>query len=557
MKDHTRPFLAVVAVLALMSAGMVMIVPADDSSATIMTGTAGKNITWSFDSSSEVLTFSGTGEMYDYSNNPEENPFGDLQYPISTVIINSGITYIGENLLWFGGNSRSITSVSISNTVTEIGEGAFASCGLTSITIPSSVTHIRASAFADNPDLASITLSEGLKSIAGDAFYNTGITSVSIPASVTSISGSAFSKSQLSEVTVNGSSVSYCSVDNVLFSKDKTTLVMYPSKKTNTEYTVPTNTTTIGEGAFRYADNIQSINLPNTIERIEKSAFFSTKLATINIPSSVSYIGNSAFSSTKLATINIPSSVSYIGSYAFSSTDLTEISIGAAEVGPSAFIYCKSLESVTFNGVISIGNSAFKGCTSLAEITVPLADLNNEIFAECTNLTSVLFEDGVTKIPQGIFRNTSLTTVTIPLSVTTIQSYAFYGTNLETAYVPNTTHISTDSFPTTTNVIRYDPPVEITSTQDDVSIITGTNFSYNIATAPADATISVTGATWLNVSGHLIYGTVSESGEYTITVSAYKDGYDVGSQSFTVTVLSELVFISGPSAGYIVQAGGQ
>jgi hypothetical protein len=135
--------------------------------------------------------------------------------------------------------------------------------------------------------------------------------------------------------------------------------------------------------------------------------------------------------------------------------------------------------------------------------------------------------------------------------------YAFNNcSNLETAYVPRTTTI-TNSFPDDTTIVYYDPPVAITSDQDNVSIITGTNFSYNVVTNPADATISVSGASWLNVNGHLIYGTVSEPGEYTITVSAYRDGYGVGSQSFTVTVSSGLVFISGPSAGYIVQAGGQ
>ena len=474
MKDLSRPLLATLAVLALMTAGLAMVIPADDSSATIISGSAGQNVTWSFDSSNQTITFSGTGAMYDYYYGQEDHPLRDIGTSIRTVIINSGVTYIGSSIMNPGWGTMNVTSVTIPNTVTAIGESAFNSGKFTSITIPSSVESIGTSAFGQCYDLKTVNLSEGLIFIDSQAFQRTGITSISLPASLLAIQPSAFYESEIENISVSSSSVTYDSVDGVLFSKDHKTLVIYPAGRASIEYVVPANTEIIGDWAFNSSTQLQSIILPNTINQIGEYAFHKC---------------------SSLASINIPSSVSVIQKYTFAQTGFTSFSIP--------------------NNITSIGPSAFSNCSSLTSVTVP---------------------PSVTSLVKDTFR---------------------FCSNLETAYVPNTTTVASLAFPTTTNIIRYDPEVSITSNQSDVSILTGSNFSYNVITDPEDATISVSGASWLNVNGHLIYGTVSEPGEYTITVSAYKDGYGVGSQSFTVTVSSGLVFISGPSAGYIVQAGGQ
>ena len=81
----------------------------------------------------------------------------------------------------------------IPNSVTSIGYCAFYYCtGLTSVTIPEGVTSIGDSAF-DCAGLTSVTIPEGVTSIGYDAFYNCyGLTSVTIPSSVTSIGSWAF-----------------------------------------------------------------------------------------------------------------------------------------------------------------------------------------------------------------------------------------------------------------------------------------------------------------------------------------------------------------------------
>ncbi|EKT4535332.1 leucine-rich repeat domain-containing protein [Flavobacterium psychrophilum] len=78
--------------------------------------------------------------------------------------------------------------------VTAITRGAFMHCNnLTSVTIPNSVTTIGNYTFSDCPDLTSVTIPNSVTSIGDEAFFNcSGLTSVTIPNSVTKIQNDAF-----------------------------------------------------------------------------------------------------------------------------------------------------------------------------------------------------------------------------------------------------------------------------------------------------------------------------------------------------------------------------
>ena len=89
-----------------------------------------------------------------------------------------------------------LTYVNIPNTVTTIGNSAFAGCGrLTSISLPASLTEIGNQAFRGCTGLTSIDLSgcTSLTTINSGAFKKcTGLTSISLPASLTEIGNQAF-----------------------------------------------------------------------------------------------------------------------------------------------------------------------------------------------------------------------------------------------------------------------------------------------------------------------------------------------------------------------------
>ena len=110
---------------------------------------------------------------------------------ITSLTIPDSVTSIG-NCAFSG--CIGLTSITIPDSVTSIGVGAFEDCtGLTSIIIPNSVTSIGDHAFEGCLDLSSVTIGNSVTSIGGSAFrYCTGLTSITIPDSVTSSGGSAF-----------------------------------------------------------------------------------------------------------------------------------------------------------------------------------------------------------------------------------------------------------------------------------------------------------------------------------------------------------------------------
>ena len=107
---------------------------------------------------------------------------------ISPAITISGTTYsvVGIEDSAFGGSD--VTSVTIPNSVTNIGEGAFSGCSsLTSVTIPNSVTSIPDCCFKDCSSLTSITIPESVTNLGEFVFSGSGLTSVSLPSSITKI----------------------------------------------------------------------------------------------------------------------------------------------------------------------------------------------------------------------------------------------------------------------------------------------------------------------------------------------------------------------------------
>ena len=148
MKKISKILSIILAILMVIS-----IIPITASAATY-SGACGDNVNWTYDSSTYTLTISGTGKMHDYYDN--DCPWEDYKNIIKNIVINNGITTIGEYAFY---NCTSLTSVTISDSVTKIDKYAFGYCSsLTSIEIPNSVTSIGLGSFKGCTSLQSMTI---------------------------------------------------------------------------------------------------------------------------------------------------------------------------------------------------------------------------------------------------------------------------------------------------------------------------------------------------------------------------------------------------------------
>ena len=196
-------------------------------------GTDG-NISWKIEGS--TLTISGTGDMPDYVNSQTAPWYNNYRETIKTVVINDGVTSIGEDAFW---NCDNLTTITIPNSVKSIRDGAFDLCeSLISISIPNSVTSIGVGAFRECRSLTSITIPNSITSIGRSAFVYCALTSVVIPNGVESIE------------------------DGTFFGCDNLATII-----------IPNSVTSIGERVFEGCSSLTSIIIPNSVTNIGWLAF--------------------------------------------------------------------------------------------------------------------------------------------------------------------------------------------------------------------------------------------------------------------------------------------
>ncbi len=283
-----------------------------------------------------------------------------------------------------------ISSITIPNGVTSIGEHAFLGCsGLTSVTIGNSVTSIGKWAFENCSSLTSVTIGNSVTSIGEWAFKGcSSLTSVTIPNSVTSIRTFDFIQySSLTSISVAEDNPNYSSIDGVLFDKQKTRLIQCPRGKQGA-YIIPNSVTSIGEWAFGGCRGLTSVTIPNSVTSIGKSAFFyCSSLTSIEIPNSVTSIGDGAFSGCS----GLTSPVYNAHAFAFLPTSYSgayTIPEGIEAIAGYALRDCISLTSVTIpDSVTSIGEGAFEDCDDLIDIYVPKGQ--KERFAQMVGLEDI------------------------------------------------------------------------------------------------------------------------------------------------------------------------
>ena len=207
--------------------------------------------------------------------------------------------------------------------ITGIGKDAFFNCNnIESVSFPESLTSINFFAFAYCFNLASVSFPQSLTSLGSRSFcYCTELTSVNLPSKVASIGAGVFAEcTKLTSLTVDGANENYKSVDNIIYTKDMTSLVIAAGGLESVS--IPEGVTSIEDSAFSGCTRLTSIHFPQSLTSINDWAFANCeKLTKAVLPSNLKSIKTRAFSGCKNAEIKLPESITTIERWVFGSDD--------------------------------------------------------------------------------------------------------------------------------------------------------------------------------------------------------------------------------------------
>ena len=384
---------------------------------------------------------------------------------IIPAVSEQGYPVIG--ILEYAFANTNVRSITVSDGVDKILEGAFAYCKTLEAVTLGPNAFLTSYIFANNPALTSLTMSmqkplayyfayspsppDGFKGLVQGDGSVTGTYYGAVPLS-------------LREVNLLNSPC-----DFVLSGCDMLSKI-----------TIPADASYIGISAFNNCTGLTEFQIPESVKSIGRYAFSYTSLSSIVIPDSVVITQNdyNIFQfCTELSDVTLPKGLTCIPSGMFSNcTKLTHLDIpeGVTSLGSSVF-YLASIETIRLpNGIISIGSHAFSNCTNLkeivlpqnlqtieygtfnncialAEITLPLSlqEIEFDAFQGCSSLEEIIIPDSVKTIGHSVFKNcTSLKHVKLPAELDLIASSLFSGcSSLRELSLPNTvTTIDTSAF---------------------------------------------------------------------------------------------------------------
>ncbi|MCM1408918.1 MAG: leucine-rich repeat domain-containing protein, partial [Treponema brennaborense] len=298
---------------------------------------------------------------------------------------------------------------------------------------------------------AEVTVPDGTTSIAKDAYRNyTKMTSITIPASVTEIGENAFENCPvLTNITVAEDNSHYSAENGILYNKDKTELLAYPSAKGEIDLSgkMASTVTTIGRYAFN-GTALTAVTIPDGVKTIDKYAFKNcASLAGVTIPDSVEIIEFGAFRNcTGLASISIPKNVNktthhqmFVGCISLANITVADdnpmYTVMTADSGGSGTILLKKSDPTQLyawpsakgaakvpDGITRLENNSLRGCTELESITIPdtVTLLGENVFTDCDKLTAIN-ENGLSGTWVMLYNNIEQK-VFSPLTLDTIKS---------------------------------------------------------------------------------------------------------------------------------------
>ena len=342
---------------------------------------------------------------------------------LTSITIPEGVTSIGKNAFYY---CTSLSSVTIPDSLKSIGDNAFGSCYRIASPIYSkhcfaympsswggeyeileSTKRILDYAFKST-QLTSITIPNSVTSIGDRVFENcSSLTSIAIAEDNTMYD----SRNNCNAIIETATDTLIAGCQNTIIPNGVTSIEDYSFYGHNklTSIVIPDSVKSIGDYAFYYCSGLASITIGNGVKSIGDSAFYNcSSLTSVTIPNGVTSIGSCVFTGTSIKSIAIPESVTSIGGNAFYyCRTITSIAVAGGNTVYDSRENCNAIIDTatntliagcrnTFipNGVTNIGDNAFYYCDALTSIVIPnsVTSIGKYAFQYCYKLTEITFE---------------------------------------------------------------------------------------------------------------------------------------------------------------------
>lgn len=349
----------------------------------------------------------------------------------------------------------SIQKVVIAPGCTGIGNWVFAECSnLTDISIPDTVTHIGERAFYDCGSLACLTVPAGVKDIGPHAFDGVGYIRCMGPLYLRHHWGAKDGICEHSQHFVicgkeGRDTMTWHMEGDTLHIEGQGRLRCNPNNWFRDEIrhvVIASGCTAIADFVFRNHENLESIDLPDTLRTIGERAFAGSRLRAIVIPDSVTGIGKGAFDGCMyLEQVQLPRNLTQIHDDTFRGCiSLRDVQIPdrVHYIGKSAFWRVHSINNLP----------SFLGSNRLRRYYGiryrQKSGIGENAFGNVKKIKSCVIPSGVREIPYGAFRNTGIDDLELPAYLQEIGEYAFSCCNdLKSVAVPDSvTAIGRDAF---------------------------------------------------------------------------------------------------------------